>query len=243
MFNKSIAYRLSIYISIAVITVFLIFILIAYLFNSSILKSNIENKAMGLGYQSMIMGERQLVSTKEITQNIADLSIYFAQHNNVELLVSKLMTKYHFLNAIHINIDSVIPEIDYHNYYCFRDVDSLQFWKGNELVFHCGKEKSIFMEVMDKKNPAWTQEFTCRKNDQLVVSYYVPIMVQSNDGISRQIGSVISELTLLELADTINSIKIGERGYAFLVNKDGTYLTHPEKEFIFKKNQIGRAHV
>ena len=236
MFNKSIAYRLSIYISIAVITVFLIFILIAYLFNSSILKSNIENKAMGLGYQSMIMGERQLVSTKEITQNIADLSIYFAQHNNVELLVSKLMTKYHFLNAIHINIDSVIPEIDYHNYYCFRDVDSLQFWKGNELVFHCGKEKSIFMEVMDKKNPAWTQEFTCRKNDQLVVSYYVPIMVQSNDGISRQIGSVISELTLLELADTINSIKIGERGYAFLVNKDGTYLTHPEKEFIFKKN-------
>ena len=236
MFNKSIAYRLSIYISIAVITVFLIFILIAYLFNSSILKSNIENKAMGLGYQSMIMGERQLVSTKEITQNIADLSIYFAQHNNVELLVSKLMTKYHFLNAIHINIDSVIPEIDYHNYYCFRDVDSLQFWKGNELVFHCGKEKSIFMEVMDKKNPAWTQEFTCRKNDQLVVSYYVPIMVQSNDGISTQIGSVISELTLLELADTINSIKIGERGYAFLVNKDGTYLTHPEKEFIFKKN-------
>lgn len=236
MFNKSIAYRLSIYISIAVITVFLIFILIAYLFNNSILKSNIENKAIGLGYQAMILGERQIVSTKEITQNISDLAIYFAQHNNVEILISKLMTKYHFLNAIHINIDSVIPDIKYHNYYCFRNQDSLEFWKGNELVFHCGKEKSIFMEAMKEKLPVWTEEFTCRKNDQLVVSYYVPIIDQREDGISRQIGSVISELTLLELADTINSIKIGESGYAFLVNKEGTYLTHPDKELIFRKN-------
>lgn len=236
MFNKSIAYRLSIYISIAVITVFLIFILIAYLFNSSILKSNIENKAMGMGYQSMIMGERQLVSTKEITHNIADMAMYFAQHNDMEILISKLMSKYHFLNAIHVNIDSVVPNIEYHNYYCFRDKDSLQFWKGNELVFRCGKEKHIFMKVMNENNPAWTEEFTCKKNDQLVVSYYVPIMVQNDHGASIQIGSVISELTLLELADTINSIKIGESGYAFLVNNEGTYLTHPNREWILKKN-------
>jgi sigma-B regulation protein RsbU (phosphoserine phosphatase) len=236
MFNKSIAYRLSIYISIAVITVFLIFILIAYLFNNSILKSNIENKAMGMGYQSMIMGERQLVSTKEITHNIADMVMYFAQHNDVEILISKLMTKYHFLNAIHINIDSVVPNIEYHNYYCYRDKDSLLFWRGNELVFHCGKEKSIFLEVMNEKNSVWTEEFTCRKNEQLVVSYYVPIVIQDDNGVYMQIGSVISELTLLELADTINSIKIGESGYAFLVNKEGTYLTHPNKELILKKN-------
>ena len=236
MFNKSIAYRLSIYISIAVITVFLIFILIAYVFNSSILKSNIENKAMGMGYQSMIMGERQLVSTKEITHSIADMSMYFAQNNDMEILISKLMTKYHFLNAIHVNIDSVVPNIEYHNYYCFRDKDSLQFWEGNELVFRCGKEKHIFMKVMNENNAVWTEEFTCKKNDQLVVSYYVPIMVQNEHGASMQIGSVISELTLLELADTINSIKIGESGYAFLVNKDGTYLTHPDKELILKKN-------
>lgn len=236
MFNKSIAYRLSIYISIAVITVFLIFILIAYFFNNSILRSNIENKAIGLGYQSMIMGERQLVSTKEITHNIADIVMYFAQHNDAEILISKLMTKYHFLNAIHVNIDSVVPDVEYHNYYCYRDKDSLLFWRGNELIFHCGMEKNIFTKVMNEKNPLWTEEFTCRKNNQLVVSYYVPIVVQNDNGTSMKIGSVICELTLFELANTINSIKIGENGYAFLVNKEGTYLTHPDKELIFKKN-------
>ena len=47
MFNKSIAYRLSIFISLAVISVFIAIIIISYLFNSNNLKENIENKVNG----------------------------------------------------------------------------------------------------------------------------------------------------------------------------------------------------
>ncbi|MCA1759085.1 MAG: SpoIIE family protein phosphatase, partial [Bacteroidales bacterium] len=39
-----------------------------------------------------------------------------------------------------------------------------------------------------------------------------------------------------DLNDTINSLKIKESGYAFIVSKDGTYLTHPNKDYILKRN-------
>ncbi len=235
MFNKSIAYRLSIYISLAVVTVFLIFIFIAYVFNNRIIKSNIENKAISMGYQAMMLGERQLVSTKEITSNVSEQVLYFAYHNDVDFFVSKLMEKYRFLNAIHVNIDSVVPDLHFHNYSLFRAADSIYTWKGDELVYHCRNEQRIFASV-SKDTPGWTEEFTCHKNSKLIVSYYSPIKIKDKDNNWITVGSVIAELSLLDLADSINTLKIGESGYAFLVSKDGTYLSHPNKDWIMNKN-------
>jgi len=236
MFNKSIAYRLSIYISLAVISVFLVFILFAYYFNSNIIKSNIENKAVTKGLQAMMLGERQLVSTKEITSNVSEQVMYFAQQNDVEFLVSNLMAKYQYLNAIHVNIDSVVPDLQYRNYYFVRDDDSIYYQKENEFIYHCEVEQRIFEEIINKDSSGWTETFNCKRNQKQVVSYYSPIRIKNISNEFVTVGSVITELSLFEINDTINSLKIGETDYAFLVSKDGTYLTHPNKELIQNKN-------
>lgn len=236
MFNKSIAYRLSIYISLAVISVFLIFILFAYYFNSNIIKSNIENKAIAKGLQAMMLGERQLVSTKEITSNVSEQVMYFAQHNDVEFLVSNLMAKYQYLNAIHVNIDSAVPDLQYRNYYFVRDYDSVYYQKENEFIYHCEVERRIFEEIINKDSSGWTETFYCKRNQKQVVSYYSPIRIKNISNEFVTVGSVIIELSLSEINDTINSLKIGETDYAFLVSQDGVYLTHPNKELIHNKN-------
>jgi len=236
MFNKSIAYRLSIYISLAVIGVFLIFILFAYYFNSNIIKSNIENKAVAKGLQAMMLGERQLVSTKEITSNISEQVLFFAQQNNVDFLVSNLMEKYQYLNAIHVNIDSVVPDLQHRNYYFVRDYDSIYSQKGNEFIYHCEIERGIFEKIINKDTSGWTETFNCKINHKQVVSSYSPIRIKKSNNEFVTVGSVITELSLSELNDSINSLKIGSTDYAFLVSKDGTYLTHPKKEFIQNKN-------
>jgi len=178
MFNKSIAYRLSIYISLAVIGVFMAFILFAFFFNSTIIKDNIENKATALGSQVLMISEKQLVSTREITSNISEQVLYYAQHNDVEFLVTKLMSKYPFLNAIHVNIDSIVPNVEYHNYFSFRAKDSILFQKENEFIYHCEHEKRIFEKEISKEITGWTESFTCKINKKQVVSYYSPIRIQ-----------------------------------------------------------------
>ncbi len=236
MFNKSIAYRLSVYISLAVTGVFMAFIFFAYYFNTGTVKNNIENKAFGLGLQAMMLGERELVSTKEITINISEQVLFFAQQNDVEFLITKLMAKYQYLNAIRVNIDSVVPNVQFRNYYYFRDADTIAYLKENKLIYRCRLEKSIFEDMHAKDVPGWTETFKCNINNNQVVAYYSPIRMQNSDNETVNVGSVFTELSLFDLNETINSLKIGKSGYAFLVSKDGTYLTHPNEDWILKKN-------
>jgi sigma-B regulation protein RsbU (phosphoserine phosphatase) len=239
MLNKSIAYRLSIYISIAVVSVFIAFIVIAFYFNSGIIKDSIVNKATALGAKVMMIGEKQLVSTREIASNISEQAIYYAQHDDVGILVETLLKKYSFLNAIHVNIDSAVPNIDYHNYYCFKGEESILFQKSNELIYRCKHEEKIFENVVSNGTPAWTESFICNRNTKHVISYYSPIRVQGVNNELVTVGSVIVELSLLQLNDSIKNLKIGGKGqfgYAAIISKDGTYLTHPNKDYILKRN-------
>ncbi|TNF39693.1 MAG: hypothetical protein EP310_10130 [Bacteroidetes bacterium] len=237
MINKSIAYRLSIYISLAVTGVFLIFIVIAYYFNSNIIKKNIDNEAVNLGYKALILGEKQLISAREITSNVSNQVLFFAQHNEVELFVRQLMLKYPFLNAMHIDIDSGIPNLSNRYFHFYRSNDSIFVEKQDELFYCCKNEERMFGEIMAGENPGWTEVFHCERSEKQVVGYYSPIRIREEGNEFIKVGSVITELSLSDLNDTINSFRIGKKdGYAFLVSKDGTYLTHPNKEWILKRN-------
>ncbi len=239
MINKSIAYRLSIYISIAVVGVFLAFIVIAYYFNSAILRNNITNKATAFGSQVLMLAEKQLISTREITSNISEQAFYFAENDDLEYFVKKIISKYPYLNAVLVNFDTIVPNIKNHNYYFFRDIDSIYFQEGDQFIYHSEHEKRIFDRAISNGAPTWTESFICQKNNKQVVSYYSPIRIQTNDNKLVTIGSVISELSLIELNDSIKNLRIGEESqfnYAFIIAQDGTYLTHPNNDYILKRN-------
>lgn len=240
MINKSIAYRISIYISLAVVTAFIAIITISYFFNRQFLIKDLESKALGMSSEIISMIDRQLVSTHEITSNISEQVIYYSLHDDADILVKKIMEKYPFLNAIRINISPAVPGIKHHNYYSFRENDSIRFIAQNETMFICPVEKKVLKEITNKNIPAWSGPAKCPRNKNVVVSFYSPILSKEKPQI--KIGEVISELSLLDLNDSINNFKIGKRGFAFLVSADGTYLTHPNKDWILTQNIHNLSH-
>ena len=127
MFNKSIAYRLSIFISLAVISVFIAIIIISYLFNSNNLKENIENKAIGLSSKVIMEVDEQLVSSREIASNISEQIVFLEHFQSADKLMVSLMSKYSYINAIHVNIDSDVPSLFTENYCSYRKNDSIIF--------------------------------------------------------------------------------------------------------------------
>ncbi len=238
MLNKSIAYRLSIYISLAVIAVFIVFITITFYFNTSIVKSNIEGQAEELGSETIDLIERQLVATRESASNISGQIIYFAQSDKMEVLVQSMMKRYSFINAVHIHINDSIPGIENHFLFANReDKDSIAIQKANYRIHHCTVEEAVF-EIPPQGNEGWTEVFECGKSKTKAIAYYAPILREEESQPDVQIGRVFSEVSLSNLNSDINRLKIGKEGYAFLVAKDGTYLTHPNKEFIFNRNLL-----
>lgn len=237
MINKSIAYRLSIYISLAVISVFLAFIFISYLFNRNLLKENIENKAISLSSNVIMRVEKYVVSTEEITSNISEQVIYYGQNDKAELLLSNMLEKYQFLNAIHVSINPEVSDVLFHNYQCYRDNDSVWVKKSNTPIYGCQMEKLKVDEVARMNGPNWTEPFRCPRNKNVIVAYNSPIQIIGDDGKEHIVGNVVCELSLLKLNDSINSIKLGtDNGYAFLISKNGDYITHPNKEWILTRN-------
>ena len=101
MLNKSIAYRLSIYISGAVIGVFIIFMVIFYTVNSRNIVESLTNKAIGESNRVIMQIEKQLVATREITSNISDQIIFYGQHQHPELFVTNLLKKYPYIKEFH----------------------------------------------------------------------------------------------------------------------------------------------
>ncbi len=235
MLNKSIAYRLSIYISLAVIAVFIAFIAIYFLFNVSIIKENIENKAVNISGEIKGKVNQYVNVTVEVTENIADQIIFYDQHHSVQPFIEQLVRKYPFINAIHINLDSTIP-LDYHNFFCFNAVDSILFFNENKPLKTCVTEQPHFKKLLESDTPAWSEPLFCERNNHIVVSYYAPVQVNDINGTPQNVGEIICELSLFQLSKTINQIQIGEKGFAFLLSKEGTFITHPLDDWILTKS-------
>ncbi len=234
MLDKSLAYRLSIYISLAVVAVFIAFIVIYFLFNMKIIEENIDNKAISSEAEVAAEIKKYVITTKEVTQNVADQIVFYDQKDYVQPFFDHLLRKYEFINAIHINIDSTL-ELKYHNYFSYRENDSTYFFEGNQPFENCVSNHPNYKVLAEGNEQNWSEPIFCERNKRIVVAFYSPIFYVRNDK-TIQIGDVVCELSLLQLHESINKIKIGKNGYSVLMSKDGTYISHPKKEWILTRN-------
>jgi len=234
MFNKSIAYKLSIYISLAVIGVFIIFIIASYFFNQRLLRENIENRAIGMSLKINEVIIKNVATTREVALNISEQVIYYNQNNDVDKLLSMVLNKYPFINAIHISVDSTDAQKPQY-FYVGRNTKEIVFEKRTEPIYNCLEEQKIFQEIKEYEAKNWTEPYRCGdQNNKIVVAYYCPIIPKNEGG--ESIGLVYCELSLSEMNETINQMDFGQNGYAFIVNKNGDYITHPNKDFILSQN-------
>ena len=234
MINKSIEYRLSIYISLAVIVVILIFIVLLFFFNQKLLRENIENRA--INYSTVVNAQvsQNIVTTTEVSLNLAEQLLYYEKHNDAEKLLVPVMEKYPFINAIHVRLDSIGP--DNKNYFIVRLGSEFIFEVSDSLIYSCMPEKTVYDKITGLNEQGWTDPFICDQEGNMVVAYYCPIKASDKDGKQVYTGQIISELSLYELNNSVNNIAVGKRGYAFILNKNGDYITHPRKEWILKRN-------
>lgn len=69
----------------------------------------------------------------------------------------------------------------------------------------------------------------------LVADVSMPVYDYSNE----IIGVVGGKVDLSQLVNIVKEKKIGETGYVYIVNKEGTILVHPQEEMIGQKYKIG----
>jgi len=84
------------------------------------------------------------------------------------------------------------------------------------------------------ERPEWVEPYFGEGGGILMSSYSVPFYKKVDN--KRQIaGVIVVDISLENLRNIVSSIKILQSGYGFLISKNGTFVTHPMKEFIMNE--------
>ncbi|MDT8420051.1 MAG: cache domain-containing protein [Desulfuromonadales bacterium] len=91
------------------------------------------------------------------------------------------------------------------------------------------RHRPWFKRALEAGETAFTTPYIDLVTMELVIAMVTPLHL---DG--RFLGVMGADTVLDNLVDNLIDIKIGETGYAFLVEKSGTILGHPNQEFVMK---------
>jgi sigma-B regulation protein RsbU (phosphoserine phosphatase) len=124
--------------------------------------------------------------------------------------------------------------------YAYRSVDSIKttdLWSPgyNYFIMDWYQIPAILNE------PYWSEPYYDEGGgEELMTTYSVPFNL--NRAGKTIFGGIITiDISLDWLTEIVNSVKIFENGYAFLVSRNGVYVTHPNRPQIMNETIFSRA--
>lgn len=93
---------------------------------------------------------------------------------------------------------------------------------------------------MELKEPVWSEPYYGEDSDStLMVTYSLPIFAENQT--DKVMAIVTCNVSLHWLSDYLATLPIGGEGYAFLITRNGTFISHPDPSFILSENIFSQA--
>ena len=92
------------------------------------------------------------------------------------------------------------------------------------------RKRPWYTQTKAQPKTGLTEPYIASSTGKLTISFMSPIM--SNNTFS---GVLSSDIMLESIMQQVLNVKIGKTGYAFIIDKDGKILIHPNQELILKK--------
>ncbi|MBP2665256.1 MAG: hypothetical protein H6Q76_236 [Firmicutes bacterium] len=121
--------------------------------------------------------------------------------------------------------------------YVFRSWNQLvQADRGKQATPYFIQDWYSIPQMM--KQAGWSEPYRAEaRGNTLMVTYSSPI----HDGAGVFRGVVACDISLEWLSELLKALPLGNEGYAFLLSKNGTFITHPNRELILKENIFSQA--
>ncbi|MCY6369093.1 methyl-accepting chemotaxis protein [Clostridium ganghwense] len=91
-------------------------------------------------------------------------------------------------------------------------------------------EKMWYKEAAKNEGIIWTEAYEDGFTGKLIVTAAVPVYNTFNN--NELVGVLAVDISLDTLSQEVNSIKIGDKGYVYILDKDNRIITHKNKELI-----------
>ncbi|MBA4411344.1 MAG: SpoIIE family protein phosphatase [Bacteroidota bacterium] len=222
MSQRGISFRLNLHISVFAILIISAIVYINYYFSNKILIEKIEEGAVNQSNLVISRISRITIGTEEIARNVSYQALYYFQNKDLDFFLHQVVASNKILESIHV-----------------------EFSEGNQTNFtachstghcqqRCNSDNEIFADSSAMDGGMWSKPFYCNNDtSHLLVTYRTPIYLHDSKKI---IGHVYCEISLRKMKQMLAELKIGEHGYAFIINQAGNFITHPNEKWILRRN-------
>lgn len=197
---------------------------INYHFSNKILIEKIEEGAVNQSNLVISRISRITVGTEEIARNVSYQALYYYKHNDLDFFLQQVVASNKILESIHVELFESDQERTF----------TACLSPGN-CLHRCNSENDIFSDSLSSLNQGtWSKPFYCMNDtSHLLVTYRMPIFHPES---KKNVGHVYCEISLRKMRQMLAELKIGDRGYAFIINNDGSFITHPNEKWILHEN-------
>ena len=230
MKQRGISFLLNSHITTIAIVIIATIVYINYYFTRDVLVNKIEDGAVNQSNMVISRIARITVGTEEIAKNVSAQALYYYKNNDLNIFLQQVLKSNEIIESIHIEL------ID-------KKQQHLLKFSSNKLDRSICNPDSIAAEkfIFDLQSGRirliqgiWSSSFYCKYDTtHLLVSYKMPIYYPGSKNVA---GIVSCEVSLKMMQQMLSKIRLGENGYAFIVDHAGNFISHPRKEWILKRN-------
>jgi phosphoserine phosphatase RsbU/P len=234
MKNRGLALKLTVLILSSISVIFFLIFSYNYAVSRRIIVSNIEKNARNLSLATVNRIDRVLNAIEKVPENLAA----FAEHG------SHASTDY--IDLIRMVVENN-PEIfgatiAFEPYVLGTDTPRFApyFYKKEGEIKYAHLAYDYFFRdwyqiPKELNRPAWTEPYFDEEGGQIIMATYSVPFYKVAAGEKKFMGVVTADISLEWLQKIVDSIKIEETGYGFLLSKNGTFVTHPDLKLVMNE--------
>jgi phosphoserine phosphatase RsbU/P len=233
--NRGIAFKLVIFFTLSSAAIFAAIFSYNYLVSRRMIQKGIEENSANLITTTTSRIEVLLTSTQKVPQNAA----YLLENMNYD--ESELFKVLYTIVERNPEIYGAAVAFEPYAFDKTKKYYAPYFYKVNGGIsfkyldrFYDYFTWDWYQIPRELETPQWTEPYFGEGGGILMSSYTVPFY-KNVDGQRKFAGIIVVDISLDYLRDIVSSIKILKSGYGFLISKNGTFVTHPIKEYIMNE--------
>lgn len=166
--------------------------------------------------------EKEFITLAEETSNKIERYM-FERYGDIQVMVNSPLLKNKEASNELMNsyLDSVRNAYKAYDYILVTNLEGKVLAYSGNLKADNGYE-SFLGEVL--KGKSFVSDFTYFQDTKSYGVYYAAPIMDDKDKIK---GAVVERMNFNAILDIISNVRLGEKGYAFLVDSKGNYINHP----------------
>jgi len=243
MKNRGLAFKLILLILSSVTLIFLLIFGYSYMYSKKIIVENIEKNATNLARATVNQIDIVLSSVEKVPESLAcvlDQSLCTGEELNNLLKHVVQNNKEIYGSAVAFEPLAYDGKKERYAPYFYRGGGEIKYSDLGTASYQYFFQ-DWYQIPKELNRPAWTEPYFDEGGGNIIMSTYSVPFHKTLEGKKRIAGIITADISLSWLQEIVASIKIAKTGYAFLISRNGTFVTHPKEELVMNETIFSQA--